>query len=154
MKNAWFSLYLLVLALWVGGIAVFTFIVTPVIFKSYARDMAGDIVGKLFPGYFAYLLVLSALALLVLLAGNRSLLAWRVSFFLVAAALFVNVFMMFKLHPAIVKVKQEIVSLDRDAPASITRDSFRKLHAASAALNLFLFVDGVGLLVSSSLLKR
>ena len=52
------------LALWVGGIALFTFIITPAIFSSYSRDMAGEIVGRLFPGYFLYNLVLSLLALI------------------------------------------------------------------------------------------
>jgi len=52
MKAPLFSVYNLVLALWVGGISIFTFIVTPAIFRSYGRDQAGEIVGKLFPGYF------------------------------------------------------------------------------------------------------
>ena len=50
MHKLFFILYDLVLALWTGGIFLFTFIITPVIFKSYGRDMAGEIVGKLFPG--------------------------------------------------------------------------------------------------------
>ena len=53
MKLSWFSFYNIVLALWVGGMALFTFIVTPVIFKSYPRDQAGEIVGRLFPGLFS-----------------------------------------------------------------------------------------------------
>ena len=65
MKISWFSFYNLALALWVGGIITFTFIVTPAIFKSFGRDMAGEIVGKLFPGYFLYNLVLAALAFIL-----------------------------------------------------------------------------------------
>jgi uncharacterized membrane protein len=59
MKMAWSFLYNLVLSLWIGGMSVFTFIVTPAIFKSFGRDMAGEIVGKLFPGYFLSVLILS-----------------------------------------------------------------------------------------------
>jgi uncharacterized membrane protein len=55
----WSFLYNLVLSLWIGGMSVFTFIVTPAIFKSFGRDMAGEIVGKLFPGYFLSVLILS-----------------------------------------------------------------------------------------------
>jgi hypothetical protein len=58
-------LYNLILALWVGGIFIFTFIVTPIIFQSFGRDYAGEIVGKLFPYYFPYNLILSVLALIV-----------------------------------------------------------------------------------------
>jgi hypothetical protein len=151
-----FSVYNLVLALWTGGIALFTFIVTPVIFKSYPRDMAGEIVGKLFPGYFTYNLVLSILALILffLLTTDRSFFAWRLSLFLVSAALVINAFILFKLHPEIVKVKGEISSFEQESPDSLMRKKFRKLHGVSAALNLFLLVDGITLLVSVPFLKK
>ncbi|NTW65040.1 MAG: DUF4149 domain-containing protein, partial [Nitrospirae bacterium] len=55
MKSILFSLETLTRALWTGGMALFTFIVTPAIFRSYGRDQAGEIVGRLFPGYFLYL---------------------------------------------------------------------------------------------------
>jgi hypothetical protein len=44
--------YRLVLAFWVGGAALFTFALTPTLFKGLDRDMVGNIVGLLFPGYF------------------------------------------------------------------------------------------------------
>ena len=40
MPQAAAALYRLALALWVGGISLFTFVVTPVIFKSRGRDAA------------------------------------------------------------------------------------------------------------------
>jgi uncharacterized membrane protein len=67
MRLTWLSLYNLILSLWVGGIAIFTFIVTPAIFRSFGRDEAGAIVGKLFPGYFTYVLVLTLLAFIFFL---------------------------------------------------------------------------------------
>ncbi|MGE5174225.1 MAG: DUF4149 domain-containing protein, partial [Betaproteobacteria bacterium] len=80
MKLSWMSFYNLALALWVGGIAVFTFIITPVIFRSFGRDLAGEIVGKLFPGYFLYNLILAALALILFftVAGDHSKPAARI----------------------------------------------------------------------------
>ena len=39
IKLSWFSLYSLILALWVGGIAIFAFIITLLIFKSYPKDL-------------------------------------------------------------------------------------------------------------------
>ena len=50
-------LYRLAIACWVGGASLFTFVLTPTIFKSYNRDIAGGIVGVLFPGYFKWGLV-------------------------------------------------------------------------------------------------
>ncbi len=156
MKVSWFSLYNLVLALWVGGMAIFTFMVTPIIFKSYDRDTAGGIVGKLLPSYSWYNLILAALALLVffLVSADRSGIAPRLSLVLLSAALMINVFIVFKLHPEAVKVKQEVISFERESPDSPARRKFSRLHGVSAALNLFLFVDGVLLLIVGPLFKK
>ena len=48
------AVYRLALALWAGGMSVFTFVVTPVIFRTQTRDDAGKIVGALFPVYFRF----------------------------------------------------------------------------------------------------
>ncbi len=155
MILSWFSLYNLILSLWVGGITIFTFIVTPVIFRSFGRDLAGGIVGKLFPGYFLYLLILSALALIVFLAvaGDHSKPAARLSFILLIAALAINSYVAFKLHPDTVRVKQQIASFEResDTPA---RKQFARLHAVSASLNLLLLVDGIALLMVGPALRK
>ncbi|MDD3815748.1 MAG: DUF4149 domain-containing protein, partial [Desulfocapsaceae bacterium] len=47
-------IYHLAVSCWLGGSALFTFVLTPTLFKSYPRDMAGSIVGALFPGYFQW----------------------------------------------------------------------------------------------------
>ena len=156
MKLSWFSLYNLLLALWVGGMALFTFIVTPPIFRSFGRDMAGEIVGKLFPGYFLYLLILSALALITffLIESDRTRTVHRVSLMLLMAALIVNAYITFKLHPEIVGIKQEIVSFEKTSTESDARKRFRRLHAVSAALNLFLLADGTVLLVLGPLVRK
>jgi hypothetical protein len=156
MKISWFSLYNLILALWVGGIASFTFIVTPVIFRSFGRDLAGKIVGELFPGYFLYNFVLAALAFLLffVVAGDPSKTAYRLSLFLLTTALIVNVFIVFKLHPDTVGVKKAVTSFERESPDSPMRKRFARLHGVSAALNLLLLADGVALLVIGPLVKR
>ncbi len=155
MKPSFFSLYTLILSLWIGGIAIFTFIVTPAIFRSFDRDLAGSIVGKLFPGYFLYLLVLSALAFIVffVVAGDQSKPAARLSFFLLVIALAINAYVTFKLHPDTVRVKQQIASFERgsDTPA---RKQFARLHALSASLNLLLFIDGIALLVIGPAMRK
>ncbi len=156
MKVSWFSLYNLVLALWVGGMAIFTFIVTPVIFKAYDRNMAGEIVGHIFPGYFLYNLILSAAALVLffLLAADRATFAGRLSLALLAAALIINVFIVFKLHPAAIKAKHDVASFERESPDSLARKKFSRLHALSASLNLLLLADGITLLLVGPLLKK
>ena len=58
--------YRLAVAFWVGGVAIFTFVLTPIIFKAYSRDTAGQIVGVLFPAYFRWGLACGAVALISL----------------------------------------------------------------------------------------
>ena len=145
------ALYTLTLALWTGGMALFTFIVTPALFRSFTRDQAGDIVGKLFPGYFTYLLALSALALLLffLLGAEQTTRSFRASLFLLVVAVIINAYVLFSLHPRTVEVKQQVASFERGAPDSPARKEFRNLHAVSAGLNLFLILDSVVLLMIS-----
>jgi len=149
-------LYTLILSLWVGGMAIFSFIVTPAIFRSFGRDQAGEVVGKLFPGYFLYLLALSALALIVffLLGSDRAARPYRLSLFLLTAPLVVNTTVTFKLHPDAVRIKQQVASFERATPDTPARKEFRRLHALSAVLNLFVLADGVTLLALSPFLKK
>jgi uncharacterized membrane protein len=148
--------YSLILSLWVGGMVIFSFIVTPAIFRSFGRDQAGEIVGKLFPGYFLYLLTLSALALIAffLLAADRTAWPFRLSLFLLTAALLVNTYVTFKLHPDAVHSKLQVASFEQDSPDSPARREFRRLHALSAVLNLSVLADGVLLLVLSPFLRK
>ncbi len=155
MAHALASVYQIVLALWIGGVAVFTFIVTPAVFKFFARDVAGQIVGILFPGYFLYNLVLSILALpLLLVSGMLEKSAQKWSMALIIAAILINVSVTFVLHPEIRKVKEEIGSFEKVPSDSPLRKKFGKLHAVSATLNLLLLADGAALLVLSGLLRR
>lgn len=154
--NIWNFCYNVTLSLWVGGISIFTFIITPAIFRSFDRDMAGTIVGKLFPGYFMYSLALSVLALGLLAAIRPMLSKWgfKWSLILAACAVMINLYVAFKLHPDVIRVKQEIHSFEGQADDAQARKEFRKLHAISASLNLLLLADGITLLFISSVLKK
>ena len=156
MQKIIFFLYSIVLSLWTGGIFIFMFIVTPVIFRSYGRDMAGEIVGRLFPAYFLFNLTVSILALIliVLLSGMISGIHSKISYVLIISALLINVFVIFKLHPDIRKIKNEIGSFESAPPDSPSRITFRKLHAVSATLNIVLLAEGVTLLVISNLVRK
>jgi len=148
--------YTVVLSLWVGGMAMFTFVVTPIVFNSFDRDMAGRIVGELFPAYFWFNLILSALALVAIVSGWLSLakVGYRISLGLVVLALFINVAVTFKLHPDVRAVKLAIHSFSDATADTDLLARFRKLHGVSAVLNLVVLADGLALLVISSVLKR
>jgi uncharacterized membrane protein len=156
MKRLLHGIYGLVLALWVGGMAMFTFLVTPAIFRSHERDAAGAIVDKLFPGYFFYNLVLAAVAALVLLGlwSYHERAGCRMSLFLVVLAVLLNCYVVFKLYPDIRTVKQEISSFETEPPDTPARKKFRRLHGISAVANLLLLADGVTLLLIKTRLKK
>jgi len=156
MRSVGAHLYAILLSLWVGGIFLFTFVVTPVIFSSYTRDVAGDIVGKLFPSYFLFSLAVSAFSLVVFVLSypERYARLFMPSLVLLIAAVVISLYVSVRLHPEIRKVKQEIASFDATAPDDQLRKKFGSLHARSAVLNLILLADGVALLVMSSGLKK
>lgn len=151
-----FTLYHFLLALWVGGMAMFSFLVTPVIFTSFTRDTAGEIVGKLFPYYFPFTLVTALLALIVFLffIRVRATVQHRITLALLLFALLVNVFVAFKLYPDITRVKQEIATFAETSSSNPKRLEFKKLHRMSSILNILLLLDGTVLLFISNSLKK
>lgn len=146
------SIYNILLSLWVGGMAIFTFLITPVIFKGFERDIASAIVDKLFPFYFPYNLIISVAALvcLFLLANIQKGIARKISLGLIIAAIVINAFITFKLYPEVKMVKAEIASFESTSPDSLQRKAFTRLHGVSAVLNLLLLIDGIALIVINS----
>lgn len=156
MKNIGYFLYLLLLGIWTGGIFIFTFVVTPVIFKSFDRDLAGSIVGRLFPGYFFFTLVVVALAAAVIFFAFplRTGAVFNVSCGLAVIALVIALYTNFSLYPRIQRIKQEIPSFETVTTDHPSRRVFRRLHAQSAVLNLMLLADGVALLALAAVTKK
>jgi uncharacterized membrane protein len=144
--------YNFILALWVGGIFIFTFLVTPIIFQSFGRDTAGEIVGKLFPYYFPYNLIISVVALIVffLFIGTRGKLESNITRIFLIAAVLTNLFVTFKLYPDMKSVKQQISTFETQSDESPARNKFKKLHGVSAILNILLLIDGTVLLILSN----
>ena len=149
-------LYVIVLSLWAGGMSLFTFILTPVIFRSYPRDIAGGVVGKLFPSYFLFVLALSAAALILFILAfpDRGLRRYRISLLLSSLALITALYVNFSLYPEVEKVKREVHSFETASPDDPARTRFRRLHGQSAVLNLFMIADGFVLLLMNVAIKK
>lgn len=135
----------LALALWVGGIGIFTFAVTPIIFKSFGRDMAGRIVGEVFPAYFRWGLVCGVVALLSLLVlRGRNFVPALV---IIALMLSLTSFSAFYIEPHLAQLKKEIPSFETTPKDHPLRKEFRRLHGISAVSNLSVFGGGVLLII-------
>ncbi|MDF1552382.1 MAG: DUF4149 domain-containing protein [Deferrisomatales bacterium] len=146
----------LTLGLWVGGIAIFTFLLTPAIFHHYPREEAGRIVGVLFPLYFPYLTALSVAALLLygLLRRDRWRAAHGLALVLLLGAVAANGYNQLWVHPQSRAVKAKIHAGAELPPDNPLRREFARLHGVSMALNLSVLAGGAVLLLGGPLWWR
>ncbi len=135
----------LAIALWVGGAALFTFVLTPTIFKTETRDVAGRIVGYLFPGYFRWGLACGAVALIALLIARGK--NWIPAAVLLGLMLAVTAFQAFYVEPKAAIIKQQIPSFETTPKDHPMRREFSKLHGVSAVCNLSVIAGGVVLVI-------
>jgi len=142
-------LYNLAVSCWLGGAALFTFLLTPKLFAAYPRDLAGNIVGLLFPGYFRWGLACGAVALLCQLV-NRGRFAVA-SLLIIATMLILTSVQAFIIEPRAAELKQSIASFETTSKDDPLRVQFRSLHGLSMAANLAVIVGGVILVVLASL---
>jgi putative copper export protein len=137
--------YRISVAFWVGGVALFTFVLTPILFKTQPRDLAGKIVGVLFPGYFYWGLACGAVALVsLLLHRGRHFVPALILLVLMLAA---TACQSFVLEPRAAALKEEIGSFESTSRDHPLRREFSRLHSISAACNLVVLAGGVVLIV-------
>ena len=154
MRRLWLFLYDLDLALWVGGGAVFTLLVTPPIFRAFDRDRAGEVVNVLFPAYFPFMLAVSAVALLLLLVRGLRAPGARLAILLAATAVAANAWHLWKVYPDSLAVRRQVTSFVSEPADSPARKEFRRLHGLSSALNVAVLLEGLVLLAMARGLSR
>ncbi len=138
-------IYRLAVAFWAGGVAIFTVVLTPIIFRVNDRDTAGRIVGTLFPGYFRWGLTCGAVALVTLffLRGRN----FTPSLLILLVMLSLTSFQAFFIEPRAAALKKEIPSFVTTPKEDPLRREFSRLHAVSALCNLTVFGGGVVLVI-------
>ncbi|GCF84476.1 DUF4149 domain-containing protein [Geobacter sp. SVR] len=136
--------YRLAVSLWFGGVTLFTLVLTPVLFKTQSRDLAGTIVGLLFPAYFRWGLACGVLALAChLLVRGREWLPVVV----IAAMLALTAVQAFYIEPRAAALKRQIPSFDTTPKEHPLRREFSRLHGISASCNLAMLGGGALLVV-------
>jgi hypothetical protein len=136
----------LALACWLGGAALFTFVLTPAIFAAYDRDLAGGIVGVLFPGYFRWGLACGLVALICqLLTAHRR---W-LPLLLLTGMMALTAVQALIIEPRAAALKKQIPSFVTTPTDHPLRREFRRLHGISAAANLAVILGGMVLVVCS-----
>ena len=138
-------LYKLAISLWAGGNAIFTLMLTPILFKTESRDIAARIVGNLFPAYFKWGLACGLIALICRLVG-RGMDSKTPLVILVLMIVLVS-FQAFYVEPHAAELKRQIGSFETTSKDMPLRKEFSKLHGVSAVCNLTVLVGGVVLVL-------
>ena len=138
-------IYRLAIALWVGGNALFTLVLTPLLFKTEARDTAARIVGTFFPGYFRWGLACGGIALFCrLLSRGRGI---DLAAGILMAMLALTAVQSYYVEPRAAAIKREIGSFETTTKDHPLRKEFTRLHAVSAVCNLVVLGGGVVLVL-------
>jgi len=138
-------LYRLAISLWAGGNAIFSLLLTPILFKTEGRDTAARIVGNLFPAYFRWGLACGVIALICRLAGRGF--DVKLPVLVLICMLAVTSFQAFYVEPHAAELKRQIGSFEATSKDHPLRKEFSKLHGVSAICNLSVLAGGVLLVV-------
>lgn len=139
------ALFRLAIAFWVGGSALFTVVLTPILFSTQPRDLAAAIVGVLFPGYFQWGLAAGTVAVVCLLIiRGRYFLPTLVLLLLMLGLTSLQAFF---LEPRAADLKQRIGSFETTAPDDPDRRRFSRLHGVSMVCNLAVLVGGMVIII-------
>ena len=148
MRRCSEALYLLAIALWVGGLWAIGYIAAPVLFASLAdRQQAGMVAGRLFAliGWVGLGCATYLAAFTLVRSGNRFFrnpIFWLV---LVMGAL--TLASQFGIQPLMARMKAE--ALPREVMESVLRDRFDTWHGISSILYLVQSLLGLWLVVGS-----
>ena len=139
-------IYLLSIALWLGGMAFFSFVATPSIFKALPREEAGKVVSDIFPKYYWQGMICGAIALVTSVAlGMRD----RWNMLLIVRTIMIGVmvigilYAVVILQPKIQAVKAQITSFESLTPTDPLRLEFGRLHGRSFSVNAAVLLLGV-----------
>jgi len=138
-------LYRLAISLWAGGNAIFTLMLTPILFKTESRDVAGRIVGNLFPGYFRWGMACGVIALVCRLISKG--VNPKLPVIVLVVMLLVSSFQAYYVEPRAAELKRQIGSFEATSKDHPLRKEFSKLHGVSAVCNLTVLAGGVLLVV-------
>jgi uncharacterized membrane protein len=138
--------YLLSIVLWIGGIAFFSFMAAPSIFKTLPREEAGRVVSDIFPKYHWQGIICAAIALATSVAlGMRN--RWNILLIVrtitIAVMLIGVLYSMVILQPQIQAVKAQIPSFESLSPTDPLRLEFGRLHGRSFSVNAAVLLLGV-----------
>jgi hypothetical protein len=139
-------IYLLSVALWIGGMAFFSFLAAPSIFKVLPRETAGTVVADIFPKYYWQGIICGVIALGTSFAlGIRE--RWNILLIvrtiMIAVMVIGILYAVIILQPQIQAVKAQTTSFESLSPTDPLRLEFGRLHGRSFSVNAAVLLLGV-----------
>ncbi len=145
-------LHLFTLVAWLGSVIFFSFFAAPAIFKTLPRQGAGDVVGKIFPRYWAmgYICSVVSLASLIYLCYLADIFLKKRLLLLVIMTI-ITFYSGLSVGKKARGIKAEMRMSDAGKARDALQKRFKKIHAFSASLNMLVFVLGVFLIYYTSM---
>lgn len=140
-------IHLLSLVLWMGSIIFFSFFAAPAVFRLLDRKQAGEVVGAIFPKYYAIGYTCSVVAVVTLMLKPPQVPAPPLLFLAVMAAC--TFYAGLVINPQARAMKQQM--LEQPESNEALEQQFRSLHGWSVRLNATVLVFGLGLLWTTAM---
>ncbi len=137
-------LYLFSLVIWIGMIFFFSFFAAPAIFRVLQRETAGDVVGEIFPVYWAigYVAGVTSLVTLIITAALEGFMpAGRIVLLFIMTGLTFYSGMVVGAEAREIKARIRVID-DTERKESLRRE-FKRLHGISSVLNMTVLALGV-----------
>lgn len=128
--------FLATLGSWIGAMAFLSFVVAPTAFGVLDAPQAGDVVGAIFPRYYAIgvsLGIAAVAAALFLRARSERPRAWTLTIVALAVAVAAAAWAGVAVHPEARRLRSALRS---PAATEEQRSDFARLHRNAVALNL------------------
>jgi uncharacterized membrane protein len=129
------AIFWLALVVWLGEVVFFSFVVAPSVFGAVPQETAGQVIGAIFPRYYALGAVAGAAALasaLVLRGGTSATGAWSVVVVMLALMLAATLYAGRGIQPRAQALRSRLHETTVD-PA--VRAEFDRLHRRAVQLN-------------------
>ncbi|MDH5764305.1 MAG: DUF4149 domain-containing protein [Nitrospinota bacterium] len=140
-------IHLLSLVIWMGSIIFFSFFAAPAVFRLLDRQKAGEVVGAIFPKYYAIGYICSILAAATLIQSPGGMKGPPLIFLTVMAAC--TFYAGLVINPQARALKQQM--LDQPEHREAIEPQFRSLHGWSVRLNASVLIFGLGLLWTTAM---
>jgi hypothetical protein len=139
--------YLLALGLWIGQVVFFSFVVAPTVFGVLGAAGAGDVVGAIFPRYYAFGMGAAATAVAAAVLARHAAAPgwWRAATVALALGLAATAWAGAVAHPRAQRLRAAAQAAGQTPAHS---DAFRAAHRLTVVLNgaaLLAALAGLGL---------